>query len=408
MNRICAALLAFGGMIAAASGMASSAWAVSGNEYRVSPLSPAVEQNFPAIASLAGGRFVVVWEEDGSIIAQLHRKFGVTKWRGPVDADSPGAQSNAHVTALANGDFLVVWENADASGQGVFGRRFDKDGKPVGAVFRANKTTAGNQTRTRAAGLPSGDWIIVWVSEGQDGDGTGIYGQLFAADGTRRGNEFRINTTTANNQTAPAVAAFPAADGGGFVVVWESHDGVGPFAINGQRFDADRQPVDLEFPVDSFGGGEPQSPRVATLGGGGGRFVVVWSSTDTVNPDFRIYGHVIGSGGSVAQFDVTSQSPFDKTVPDVAGFSDGGFVVVWQSEGQDGSGAGIYGQQYVGLAFPFNRIFRANQTTANDQSAPAVTTGGQFGQHFMIVWVSAGQDGSASGIYGRRLRRPQL
>ena len=32
--------------------------------------------------------------------------------------------------------------------------------------------------------------------------------------------------------------------------------------------------------------------------------------------------------------------------PDISGFNDGGFVVVWESYGQDGSSWGVFGQLF--------------------------------------------------------------
>src|SRR6185312_14959596 len=67
------------------------------------------------------------------------------------------------------------------------------------------------------AALRGGAFVVVWESKGEDGSGYGIYGQVFKANGLKSGGEFKVNTTTSNDQTQPAVAAL--ADGG-FIVVW--------------------------------------------------------------------------------------------------------------------------------------------------------------------------------------------
>ena len=43
----------------------------------------------------------------------------------------------------------------------------------------------------------SGNYVIVWISFGQDGDGNGIYAQRDSSNGVPNGLEFRVNTTTA-------------------------------------------------------------------------------------------------------------------------------------------------------------------------------------------------------------------
>src|SRR6266487_182889 len=89
---------------------------------------------------------------------------------------------------------------------------------------RVNTTTAGDQygywwsVRTIAV-QPDGGYIIVWIDAGgNDGQGNGIYGQLFDASGAKVGSEFLVNTTTSGDQYSPSVAVAPD---GSFLVAWE-------------------------------------------------------------------------------------------------------------------------------------------------------------------------------------------
>jgi hypothetical protein len=86
-------------------------------------------------------------------------------------------------------------------------------------------------------------------------------------------------------------------------------------------------------------------------------------------------------------------------MPGVAAMIDGGFVVVWQSDLQDGAGLGIYMQRYLEDGTKFRPETRVNTTTADDQSQPAVASF-SFGG-FVVVWTSAGQDGSGKGVYAQ-------
>jgi len=90
----------------------------------------------------------------------------------------------------------------------------------------------------------------------------------------------------------------------------------------------------------------------------------------------------------------------DQINPSVAGLNDGGFVVIWQSEGQDGSGAGIYGQRYNQDGNRVGSEFHVNTYTNSDQGYPSVTALNDGG--FVVIWESSGQDGSGAGTYGRR------
>ena len=117
------------------------------------------------------------------------------------------------MAALAGGGYVVAWtsDGQDGSGWGVYGQRYAADGTPAGTEFRANTTTASDQRNPAVAGLAGGGFVVTWASDGQDGSGTGIYGQRYASDGSKLGTEFRANTYTAGIQGwAPAVAALDA------------------------------------------------------------------------------------------------------------------------------------------------------------------------------------------------------
>ena len=59
---------------------------------------------------------------------------------------------------------------------------------------------------------PSGEYTIVWQSDGQDGDGAGVYARPFDNDGSPLGGERLINSTTTGVQEMPSVAQRSAAD----------------------------------------------------------------------------------------------------------------------------------------------------------------------------------------------------
>src|SRR5204862_7336488 len=120
----------------------------------------------------------------------------------------------------ADGDFVITWESADGSGRGIFAQRCRFDGVPQGAEFRVNTTTAADQSSPAVAMDADGDFIVVWQSVNQDGDGLGVYGQRFNAAGLPQDGEFRVNTGTVKDQSMPAVGI--DADGN-FTVVWQSN-----------------------------------------------------------------------------------------------------------------------------------------------------------------------------------------
>lgn len=61
-----------------------------------------------------------------------------------------------------------------------------------------NNTTTSAQQNPAVAQDTAGRYVVVWESEDQDGDGFGIYAEIYNADHTVRVSEFQINT---NDQT---------------------------------------------------------------------------------------------------------------------------------------------------------------------------------------------------------------
>src|SRR5262249_31159942 len=151
-----------------------------------------------------------------------------------------GEQYNSWVAGDRRGDFVVVWSSygqLNATDSEVYGQRFS-GGSPVGPEFLVNTYTTSFQytVAQTVAMAPSGEFVVVWASGGQDGDGYGVFGQRFDASGNKLGSEFQVNTYTTSNQKSPVVAINETRQ---FVVAWESFgqdgDNYGVFA---RRYDA--------------------------------------------------------------------------------------------------------------------------------------------------------------------------
>jgi hypothetical protein len=78
----------------------------------------------------------------------------------------------------------------------------------------------------------------------------------------------------------------------------------------------------------------------------------------------------------------------------------GDYVIVWESAGQDGSGVGVYGRLYNAAGMPQTGEFQVNTTTGGNQRYARVAM--DHAGDFVVTWSSAGQDGSGYGVYARR------
>jgi len=99
------------------------------------------------------------------------------------------------------------------------------------------------------------------------------------------------------------------------------------------------------------------------------------------------------------EFQVNTDTAGDQQTPAVARSASGGFVVVWDSVGEDGSLDGIFAQRYDALGHPLGAEFQVNQTGLNAQFAPAVAMNASG--DFVVAWQSNGQARSGVDVYVR-------
>ncbi len=200
---------------------------VQGSEFQVNTYTNSAQLR-PAVAALADGGFVLTWEsflQDGSsdgVYAQHYDAWGnAAGGEFRVNTTTTSFQNDPAIAALADGGFVVTWttNSQDGDGRGIYAQRYDASGNSVGSEFQVNTYTTGTQIMSTLAALADGGFVITWSSDTQDGDFYGLYGQRYDVSGEAVGSEFRVNTTTANDQFASAITAL--ADGG-FVVTWES------------------------------------------------------------------------------------------------------------------------------------------------------------------------------------------
>jgi hypothetical protein len=360
------------------------------------------------VATDSQGNYVVTWAsagQDGSgwgVYAQRYSATGAPlggEFR--VNTTTLSDQTSPSVAMDANGDFVVVWQSnaEDGSGWGIYGQRYSSSGAAQGGEFRINVTTAGDQTSPSVAMSTTGDFVVAWASASQDGSGLGVYARRYSASGAAQGSEFRVNTTTAGDQTAPSVAMGIAGD---FVVAWQSsgQDGSG-WGIYAQRYSASGAAQGGEFRINTTTAGDQVSPSVAV--DLSGNFAVAWASYgQDAAKSWGIYErayNVFGTalGGEVL---VNTTTAGDQVGPSASFDAGGNVLVTWASSGQDGSGWGVYGQILQPTGARVDGEFRVNTTTTGDQqyASVAVSRSGQA----VVVWSGYGP-GDSNGVFSQRL-----
>lgn len=376
----------------------------STSEFQVNTYSKE-DQAFPSIAASTNGNYLITWAstgQDGSssgIYAQLYdSNNNHIGGEFQVSTTSKGNQSYSQTTSLKDGGYVVTWSSSDGQdGQddGVFAQRLDANGNAVGKEFQVNTNTASSQYEPELTGLDDGGFVITWTSYLQDGSFHGVYGQRYDANGARAGNEFQINTYTNDFQSQPSVTSL---SDGGFVVSWTSKGQDGSkYGIYSQMYGDDGSKVGAETHVSTYTSDNQERSDITALNDGG--YVITWSSYSQDGSGFGIYGQRFNASGQKAgdEFQINTHTADHQEASKIAGLSDGGFVVTWQSSGQDGSGRGIYAQRFDSTGAKVGTEFVVNATRADNQMNPDVAATNDGG--FVITWASNNQDGSKAGVY---------
>lgn len=371
-------------------------------------LRPGAEE--PAFARLADGRLVAAWTgADGSrqgVFGQLLHADG-TEAGAPflLGTTTWMAQTSPAVAGLADGGFVAVWDSEpDGSGEGIYGRRFSSDGLPLGGEFRVNTWTAGDQVEPVVAGLPGGGFVVAWHSYEQEGQGNEVYAQRYGVDGTPAGGEFRVNETVAGWQAIPGVAVL---SDGSFVVTWMAQE-EGSWPVDRdvmmRRYSEDGRALSGELRVNTFTTEDQGFPGVAALAGGG--FVVVWHSQPQDGDGYGVYAQRFDALGAPVggEFRVNDSTALPQLLPSVAALDDGGFIVTWSS-GFTWSGASadqmdLYGRRFDAQGLPVGSEFRLNTFVERDQQFAALA--GLADGGFLAAWSSIGEDLSTLLVHAKR------
>jgi hypothetical protein len=345
---------------------------------------------------------VAVWTSGGQDGSGLG-VFGRLLQAGPefrVNSYTTGDQSEPSVAIAEGGNFVVVWTSSqDGSGPGVFGQRYAAGGAPLGPEFQVNTFTTGSQHEPRVGSDGSGNFVVAWTSDAQDGSAAGVFGQRYAASGAPLGGEFRVNTYSTGYQYHPAVSADAA--GSNFVVVWQdgaAPGGGGPAGrgVFGQRYSGAGTALGPEFRVETYTAGFQGAPAIVVQPTGS--FVVVWHSEGQDGSGLGIFGQRYGSAGAPfgSEFRVNTYTTGPQSFPTIATDGVGCFFIAWA--GADESGSGVFGQSYI-FGDPTEPQYRVNTFTTGNQARP--TAGSLPSGTFVIAWDSQGQDGSGYGVFGQ-------
>ena len=365
-----------------------------------------------AVALLSAPAAASAWQMrlDGRLRAPgLHKPAAVeTPAEFQVNTYTTAEQIRSSVAADSNGNFVVVWQSrgsvgADQDDFSIQAQRYSSSGNPVGDQFQVNVYSTGTQSTPVVAMDADGDFLVAWQSDGSSGSdqsGMSIQARRFSSGGTA-GDEFQVNTSSSGDQQYPSAAM--DADGD-FVITWASSEASGP-EIRARRFDNAGSAHGSDFIVNAYSTGTQFFPAAAM--DSDGDFVITWASsgtpageTDTAGLSIQAQRYNNGGIPQGAQFQVNAYTSDNQIYPAVSIDSDGDFVVVWQSDGSDGSdtsASSIQAQIFHADGTPRGDQFQVNEYTSSSQfnASVAMNADGDF----IVTWDSFGSGGDDSELF---------
>ncbi|HUT91971.1 MAG TPA: proprotein convertase P-domain-containing protein [Thermoguttaceae bacterium] len=360
---------------------------------------------------------------DGSDVSFLFTAISEGKG-GKDEGVGPGttyAEAQGAVASDADGDYVIAWTLNDGFHDHVFVRLYDADGTPADLDLNHNGFVA-NEEDTDGDGI---------VDPEEDRNGNGLW------DDSERDNAVGVRVTTdpsfaSDDQRFPTIAC--DADGD-FIVTWTNYRG-GDADVYAKRFFADGTSRDNEatavdeavFRVNAFGRGDldPSDPRRTHQKWSevdmdpDGDFVITWSSyaqesNGELGTGYGVYARRYDSFGQplAPEFRANVTTEGNQRLSNVAVDSTGGFVIVWASD-QNGVGTDIVARSFWPDGSPQPALgnmgylfgeFVVNTTTNGNQDYPDVDMNAD-GSSYVVTWT--GPDGNHTGVYGRQISRQTL
>ncbi|MET0274263.1 MAG: hypothetical protein ABW360_14845, partial [Phenylobacterium sp.] len=386
-----------------------------GGEILVNSATNSIQMS-PQITALSTGGFAIAWldfswtapDNAGTAVRAQVFSAGGTPVGTEILANTTtaGDQNAPQLAGLAGGGFVITWQDSsqsggDSDGIAVKGQVFAANGARVGTEFLVNTTTTGNQLAPHVTGLSGGGFVITWDDQSETGDdtnGSAVRAQVFLADGTPSGGEILVNTATTGSQNEIQLTAL---SGGGFAIAWTDNSGTGGDtsgqAVRAQAFSAAGARVGGEILVNSTTDSSQSRPAIESLSNGG--FVVAWNDASLSGGDTDFYAvraQVFGAAGTPVGTEIlvnttTERGQFNAQI---APLPDGGFVIVFEDSSEssgDTDGMAVRAQAFSAMGAPIGTEVLVNTTTAGNQNAVQITALPDGG--FAIAWA----DGSQSG-----------
>ncbi len=296
-----------------------------------------------------------------------------------------------------SGNYYVVWQSLNQvsanSKSDIYLQMYNSNDAKVSSEVLVNSSTSNNQEKPVIATNANGRSVVVWSSFTDLQSNYDIKARIFNQN-SPQGNEFLVNTNTLHTQSNPSVSI---KSNGDFIVVWDSwyQDG-GDRGVYTQRFDVNGNKVGSEFRVNVTIAYSQAKPKVKYFSDG--KFVIIWESFKQDGSGYGMFGRIFNSDGSpiTNELQINTYTNDYQWYGDVEIFNDDSFIVAWCSWEQDGDDGGIYVQRFNSAGQKFGPETLVNKTKTQYQWLPRIKK--LTGKKAAVVWSTWKQDGSREGI----------
>ncbi len=366
------------------------------------------EQWTADVSCNSSGAFTVVWRGNGSgdtngIYLKNFDSKGMNLTNDILvnDQYTGGSQITPSISYNSEETNVITWSSLgedEMSYYGVITRIFNSTGQAQTDHIIVNTNTTDDQYPSSIDCFNNGSFVIAWEHDTTSSDDD-IYVKIFNATGDNRTDDIMVNTNKTSNQKFPSVGCF---NNGSFIVTWCS-DQDGDYDIYAKVFNSTGHNQTDDILVNEPNSNFDFYHRVCCFGND--TFIVTWQGDvpgDIDGIGVRIFNY--NGTPLTGEIRVNTNITSSKQNPDIDCFDNGSFVVAWESNGQDGSGWGIFAKLFNLTGVNQTDDILVNKITTNDQQRPSVCCYGNTS--FIISWDSMDQDGSARGVFCRIFNGP--
>jgi len=238
------------------------------------------DQNSSASVYNINGDYLIAWSDNRDnnydIYAALFNKDGTIKdINFQINDDiSTSIQRNPTVAALANGNFIICWEDNRNGNNDIYAQIITAIGESISSNFKVNDdSNYSNQFSPKVSSDSISNFIIVW-QDYRNGD-SDIYMQKFSSEAIRIGDNIKVNDNTRlTEREKPSIAV---AKNGETVICWEENINTVDIDIYFQLFNSNGEAVGLNRKIENDYGTKWQyNPSVSYLSDG--TFVIAWDN----------------------------------------------------------------------------------------------------------------------------------